>query len=161
MIALQFAVAAFAVAIVSFLAACAALTRTTCAGPVRRHEPASIASPNGRPLDVCVHTPPPMPPIRDGGVFNRTPAAPFVQIGIVYSVDADKRLPLYGRPAPFRRHRYQYFVTTDTPNVHLAVRAAGRDCSDEVGCDELSSGDEVTIPELGDHVFRVKLAPTF
>ena len=117
-------------------------------------------------IDVRVHDPIPPPPIRTDTVFpgqigtvrdTRDTPAPFAQIGIVFSLDADARYPLYGRPTPHRRHRHQYYIATETAGVQLAARVNGRDCGEELGCDELYDGDEITVPELGPATYTVKL----
>ncbi len=58
-------------------------------------------------------------------------------------------LPLYGRPTT-RSDRFNYYTRTDTYNpVPLPLEYKKRDCMDDVGCNELSSGDEIRV--RGDH----------
>jgi len=71
----------------------------------------------------------------------------FQSIGIV-SVD-DKLLPLYGRRTAGSSDRWNYYTRTDTYNpVPLPIRYQKRDCMDDVGCQEILSGDKVKVDGL-------------
>lgn len=67
----------------------------------------------------------------------------FQQMGILKSGDGEI-LPLYGREVDGRRDRYHYYTTTSTAggSFSLPVKAKGRDCMDDVGCEEQFSGGE-------------------
>jgi len=69
----------------------------------------------------------------------------FQSVGVV-NVD-DKILPLYGRrTAGGGGDRWNYYTRTDTYNpVPIPVRFQRRDCMDDVGCQEILSGDEVKV----------------
>jgi hypothetical protein len=69
----------------------------------------------------------------------------FQSVGVV-NVD-DKILPLYGRrTANGSGDRWNYYTRTDTYNpVPIPVRFQKRDCMDDVGCQEILSGEEVKI----------------
>jgi hypothetical protein len=69
----------------------------------------------------------------------------FQSVGVV-KVD-DKILPLYGRrTAGGGGDRWNYYTRTDTYNpVPIPVRFQKRDCMDDVGCQEILSGEEVKI----------------
>lgn len=58
-------------------------------------------------------------------------------------------LPLFGEPAPYRRHRWNYYTMTDThqslSSVKLPVMYRERSCVDEVACDEIYTGDIVRV----------------
>lgn len=58
-------------------------------------------------------------------------------------------LPLFGEPAPYRRHRWNYYTITDTQqslsSVKLPVMYRDRSCVDEVACDEIYTGDIVRV----------------
>ena len=58
-------------------------------------------------------------------------------------------LPLFGEPAPYRRHRWNYYTMTDTQqsisSVKLPVMYRDRSCVDEVACDEIYTGDIVRV----------------
>ena len=58
-------------------------------------------------------------------------------------------LPLYGRPTT-RSDRFNYYTRTDTYNpVPLPLEFKRRNCMDDVGCNEISSGEELRI--AGEH----------
>ncbi len=69
----------------------------------------------------------------------------FQSVGVV-NVD-DKILPLYGRrTAGGGGDRWNYYTRTDTYNpVPIPVRFQKRDCMDDVGCNEILSGDEIKV----------------
>lgn len=58
-------------------------------------------------------------------------------------------LPLFGEPAPYRRHRWNYYTMTDAhqslSSVKLPVMYRDRSCVDEVACDEIYTGDVVRV----------------
>ena len=59
-----------------------------------------------------------------------------------------RTLPLFAEPSVQRRHRYNYHTTSDTRehmSVRLPISFKERDCTDEVACDELYTGDSVTV----------------
>lgn len=105
-------------------------------------------------VDVRVHDTQPPPPMH---AFAVAVGGPFEQVGIVYSLEADKRYPLFSRAAPHHRHRYQYYVSTDNSSVQISARVEGRDCGESMGCTELYTGDTIEVPELGTQTFTVKL----
>ena len=69
----------------------------------------------------------------------------FQSVGVV-NVD-EKILPLYGRrTAGGGGDRWNYYTRTDTYNpVPIPVRFQKRDCMDDVGCQEILSGDDVKV----------------
>lgn len=107
-----------------------------------------------RILDVRVRNSTPGPPMHP---FAIAAGEPFAQVGIVYSLEADARHPLFAREAPYRRNRYQYYVSTDNSSIQISARSKGRDCGEELGCDELYTDDKISVPELGDTEFTVKI----
>jgi hypothetical protein len=61
----------------------------------------------------------------------------------------DKILPLYGRRTINGGDRWNYYTRTDTYNpVPLPVRFQKRDCMDDVGCQEIMSGESIKIDAL-------------
>jgi hypothetical protein len=72
----------------------------------------------------------------------------FQSVGVI-SVD-EKVLPLYGRrTAGGGGDRWNYYTRTDTYNpVPIPVRFNKRDCMDDVGCQEILSGEEVKVEVL-------------
>lgn len=69
----------------------------------------------------------------------------FQSVGVI-NVD-EKILPLYGRrTAGGGGDRWNYYTRTDTYNpVPIPVRFRKRDCMDDVGCQEILSGEEVKV----------------
>ena len=71
-----------------------------------------------------------------------------------------KLLPLYGRRTGRGSYdRWNYYTRTDTFNpVPIPLRSKGRDCMDDIGCQEIYSGDTVTLDGTGEsgqvRVFR-------
>ncbi len=69
----------------------------------------------------------------------------YQSMGVLKTSDG-KMLPLYGRRTASSTNRYNYYTRTDTYNpIPLPVQYKRRDCQDDVGCDELMSGDSVKI----------------
>jgi hypothetical protein len=69
----------------------------------------------------------------------------FQSVGVVRV--EDKILPLYGRRTTGGGgDRWNYYTRTDTYNpVPIPVRFQKRDCMDDVGCNEILSGDDIKI----------------
>lgn len=69
----------------------------------------------------------------------------YQSMGIV-KTDSGELLPLYGRRIASRSDRFNYYTRTDTNNpLPLPITYKRRDCQDDVGCEELFDGDQVTI----------------
>ena len=74
----------------------------------------------------------------------------YQSMGIIKKDDGSV-LPLYGRRTAGSADRYQYYTRTDTYNpVPLPIRYKRKDCQDDVGCDELFSGEEIMIGPTGE-----------
>jgi hypothetical protein len=81
---------------------------------------------------------------------TRGPPESYQQMGLVTAADG-KILPLYGRRVAPRSDFFNYYTRTDTYNpVPLPITFNRRDCQDNAGCKEVSSGDEVRISPTGD-----------
>lgn len=92
-----------------------------------------------------------LPP--DGGrlINIRTQGLPesYQSMGLL-KTEEGQLLPLYGRRVATRSDRYNYYTRTDTYNpVPLPIKYKRRDCQDDVGCEELSNGDEVLVTPTG------------
>jgi hypothetical protein len=77
----------------------------------------------------------------------------FQPIGNLKVQGSDKILPLYGRrTATGNGMWWNYYTRTDTFNpVPLPIRYQKRDCMDDVGCNELFSGETVRIETTGEN----------
>lgn len=68
----------------------------------------------------------------------------FQSVGVI-TVN-DKVLPLYGRRTTGGSDRWNYYTRTDTYNpVPLPVSFKRRNCMDQVGCNEIDSGEQIRI----------------
>ena len=87
------------------------------------------------------------------------PVAQPRKIGFLTGQDAQEDggaltiLPLFGSPAPLRRHRWNYHTVTDSRQaesmVQLPVEFKERRCTDEVACEEAYDGDVVHVHGRG------------
>ena len=89
----------------------------------------------------------------DGGYIlnQRTRGFPdsYQSMGLLKTGDG-QLLPLYGRRVASRSDRFNYYTRSDTNNpVPLPVQIGRRDCQDDIGCDEIMSGENVLIPATG------------
>lgn len=59
-------------------------------------------------------------------------------------------LPLFGRKLVTNRDRWNYYTRTDGMNpVQVPLEYKRRKCDDDVGCDEITEGDAVSVPIMG------------
>jgi hypothetical protein len=71
----------------------------------------------------------------------------FQSIGVL-TMD-DKVLPIYGRRTIGSRDRWNYYTRTDSYNpVPLPIHFQKRDCMDQVGCQEIMSGEYARVASL-------------
>lgn len=74
----------------------------------------------------------------------------YQQMGVMVGPDG-KPLPLYGRRTAPRSDKFNYYTRTDSYNpVSLPVTFNKKDCQDNAGCNEISSGDSVRISPTGE-----------
>ena len=68
----------------------------------------------------------------------------FQSIGMIH-VDG-QMLPLYGRRTTGSSDRWNYYTRTDTYNpIPIPIAHKKRDCMDDVGCNELMTGENVRL----------------
>ena len=71
----------------------------------------------------------------------------YENLGYVQSEDAE--YPLWGLRSATRNHRWHYYTTNDPNNhnstVQLPISYSGRDCMEELGCDEIYENENVFI----------------
>jgi Family of unknown function (DUF5755) len=73
----------------------------------------------------------------------------YQSMGILKMEDGQV-LPLYGRRTASRSDRFQYYSRTDSYNpVQLPIQYKGRNCQDDVGCEELYDRDRVHLSGIG------------
>ena len=82
----------------------------------------------------------------------------FQQIGLLTS--DSETLPLYGKESQTRRNQWHYYTTTPGDQVYsLPVNNNGRDCTEDIGCQELYGNEELTV--MGrDPVYQAKIYRT-
>lgn len=81
----------------------------------------------------------------------------YQQIG---TLDSDNKvLPLFGRPMWRGSHKWNFYTFSDQFHaIKLPVHLKSRDCMDDtIGCDELYTGDSVTVPQYPGVQFRVNM----
>lgn len=67
------------------------------------------------------------------------------QMGILTG-ENDETLPLYGKEVRGRRDRYHYYTTTGGENLYpIPISHNGRDCIDDIGCQELYGNETVSV----------------
>ena len=67
------------------------------------------------------------------------------QMGILVSGEGET-LPIYGKEVRGRRDRYHYYTTTGGENLYpIPVSHEGRDCIDDIGCQELYGNETVSV----------------
>ena len=85
-------------------------------------------------------------------IYGKLPRIPtrgmpetYQSMGVITMEDG-QILPLYGRRTASRSDRFQYYTRTDSYNpVQLPIRHNRRDCQDDIGCEELFNGENVTV----------------
>jgi hypothetical protein len=83
----------------------------------------------------------------------------FQSVGIMTLPDGQV-LPLYGRRTATSTDRWNYYTRTDTYNpVPVPITFNKRDCMDDVGCNELMTGEQVTTFGTGNagkvHIYKM------
>ena len=85
----------------------------------------------------------------------------YQQIGVLVSKDSPEEkpiiMPLFGRKM-YSRDRWEYYTASNEYNMwRISVSVNNRDCQDDVGCDEIFNGDNVTVPDYANKVFVAKI----
>lgn len=82
----------------------------------------------------------------------------YQQIGLLTS--ESETLPLYGKESETRRNQWHYYTTTPGEQIYsLPVTSNGRDCTEDIGCQELYGSEELTV--MGrDPVYQAKIYRT-
>lgn len=110
------------------------------------------------PADVRGFIPPPGVPVIPIQVPTQGLPEQFQQIGVLSAPGGTANtatpnrtlLPLFGRKVAYGREKYNYFTRSDGINpMQVPVSFKNRDCQDDNGCDEISTGDTVAVPLLG------------
>lgn len=100
-------------------------------------------------------------------VRSRGPPTEYTQVGTLSRVDPEdggrlsernRVLPLYGRQTYSRSHRFNYYTVLES-GISIPLNYDGRDCTKNLGCEEIYDDYEVDIEELG-ATYRVALYNT-
>lgn len=120
------------------------------------------------PVEIPVIVPPPRPirsqEVRREPEFRGPPIKQYKpgrmqQMGVLVS-EGGETLPLYGKEVRGRRDRYHYYTTTGGENLYpIPVTHDGRDCIDDIGCQELYGNESVSVTGKTDS-FDVKMYRT-
>ena len=68
----------------------------------------------------------------------------YQQVGIL--LGTNETLPLYGKPSYAYNSRWNYYTTTPGQQIYpLPVSYEGRDCTEDIGCNEMYDNQPVNI----------------
>ena len=77
----------------------------------------------------------------------------YRQIGILTRLGGttDMILPLMGRPLITNRDKWNFYTISDSNSmVKLPIKSKGRNCTSDIGCDDLYTGDVVKVEGYND-----------
>ena len=110
------------------------------------------------PPDVRGFIPPPGVPVIPLNIPTQGLPEQFQQIGVLTAPGGTATsatpnrtlLPLFGRKVAIAKERYNYYTRSDGINpMQVPVSYKNRNCEDDNGCDEITTGDTVSVPLLG------------
>ena len=68
----------------------------------------------------------------------------FQQVGLLTS--GDETLPLYGKESAAYNNRWNYYTTTQGDQIYsVPVTHKNRDCTEDIGCEELFDNQNVSV----------------
>ena len=101
-------------------------------------------------------------------IETRGSGGDFQQVGILFkdAIQDDEKvpgnntdsnvLPLYGKQTYRGSNRWLYYTATDKfQPIKIPISINGFDCTDDRGCDEISDGQDITVPSYNGS-FKVK-----
>ena len=69
----------------------------------------------------------------------------YKQVGLMMG-DNNAMFPIYGRPSYAYNNRWNYYTTTQGDQVYpLPISNGTRDCTEDIGCDELYGNENLSI----------------
>jgi hypothetical protein len=122
------------------VAICVVLMQRPSTVIVQRDSPVQFSSVRKHPFDV--YADPYHAPERTNPYLTRDDS--FNQVGVLQG--SGSLLPLFGRPSPTVRNKWEYY--TMTQGLKMPVEYRHRVCGQH-GCDEVSSKDSVHVPGVG------------
>jgi hypothetical protein len=85
----------------------------------------------------------PLPEARPPPYKNYKPME-YQQVGIL--LGTNETLPLYGKPSYAYNSRWNYYTTTPGQQIYpLPVSYEGRDCTEDIGCNEMYDNQSVQV----------------
>lgn len=80
----------------------------------------------------------------------------FQQVGLITS--AMETLPLYGKASEIYNNRWNYYTTTPGDQIYsLPVTVNNRDCTEDIGCEELYDNQSVSVYSKPGVTFNSKI----
>lgn len=134
------------------------------ASPKATQTPAQSQAPTPIVIVKADTTNPNIPPHfpQDQPRYN---SSTYQQIGILTSEETDKEpivLPLFGRKIPNRSDRWQYYTATDKNNMmRIPLSYQNRDCEEDVGCNEIYTGDQLQVSIYQGRTFTATVYKTY
>lgn len=102
------------------------------------------------PVIVSVPVPVPVrararePEFRNPPLREYKPAS-YQQVGLLMGEGSDM-YPIYGRPSYTYNNRWNYYTTTKGEQIYpLPISNGDRDCTEDIGCDELYGNENLSI----------------
>jgi hypothetical protein len=123
-----------------------------------RQKPTAPERDYSSPLDLRGFIPPPGVPVIPIQIPTQGFPEQFQQVGVLSAPGGTETsatpnrtlLPLFGRKVAIAKERYNYYTRSDGFNpIQVPVSFKNRNCEDDNGCDEITSGDTVGVPLLG------------
>ena len=76
----------------------------------------------------------------------------FQQMGILTNPTDGNILPLYGKTTQGHRDRYNYYTSTPGNQMYaLPIQSGDRDCTEDIGCNELYGNDQVSVTGMSNN----------
>jgi hypothetical protein len=136
----------------------APVAATATHGEYDRRQPTAPERDYGTPSDLRGFIPPPGVPVIPIQIPTQGLPEQFQQVGVLAAPGGTATsatpnrtlLPLFGRKVAIGRDRFNYYTRSDGINpLQVPVSFKNRNCEDDNGCDEISNGDTVGVPLLG------------
>jgi len=123
-----------------------------------RQKPTAPERDYSGPSDIRGFIPPPGVPVIPIQIPTQGLPEQFQQVGVLSAPGGTATsatpnrtlLPLFGRKVAVAKERYNYYTRSDGINpIQVPVSFKNRNCEDDNGCDEITSGDTIGVPLLG------------
>ena len=110
-----------------------------------------VLVPRERPQQIVVQAPvvPDTAPVREpefrGPPIREYKPNTYKQVGLMMG-ENEEMYPIYGRPSYAYNNRWNYYTTTKGEQVYpLPISNGNRDCTEDIGCDELYGNENLSI----------------